>query len=125
MKWGCVSPMVKVSDHGCHVMSSSPASIKTRHAALIVLVGGVGTSGSERCHLHEDQTQDSLDRPVVAKTATSFNLSSDDIRVRMRRPRDERLNHAFVLQRYIASTAGVNVMGYHCLQYTITPSIDP
>ncbi|GFU97951.1 uncharacterized protein TNCV_2435151 [Trichonephila clavipes] len=32
---------------------------------------GVGTSGSERCHLHEDQAQDALDRPVVDKTTTS------------------------------------------------------
>ncbi|GFX09341.1 hypothetical protein TNCV_1887541 [Trichonephila clavipes] len=39
--------------------------------ALIVLGGGVGTSVSERCHLHEDQAQDVLDRPVVEKTATS------------------------------------------------------
>ncbi|GFS52548.1 hypothetical protein TNCV_4851921 [Trichonephila clavipes] len=33
---------------------------------------GVGTSGSERCHLHEDQAQDALDRPVVQNTATSM-----------------------------------------------------
>ncbi|GFW73987.1 HTH_Tnp_Tc3_2 domain-containing protein [Trichonephila clavipes] len=33
--------------------------------------GGVGTSGCERCHLHEDQAKDTLDRPVVEKTATS------------------------------------------------------
>ncbi|PRD32244.1 UNVERIFIED_CONTAM: hypothetical protein NCL1_21096 [Trichonephila clavipes] len=32
---------------------------------------GVGTSGFERCHLHEDQAQDALNRPVVEKTATS------------------------------------------------------
>ncbi|GFY20071.1 uncharacterized protein TNCV_2147641 [Trichonephila clavipes] len=40
------------------------------------------TSESERCHLHEDQTQDALDRPVVKKTATSgpyvfLNLTKD------------------------------------------------
>ncbi|GFV36630.1 hypothetical protein TNCV_104511 [Trichonephila clavipes] len=29
--------------------------------------GVVGTSGSERCHLHEDQAQDALDKPVVEK----------------------------------------------------------
>ncbi|GFT86352.1 transposable element Tcb1 transposase [Trichonephila clavipes] len=38
---------------------------------IIVLWGGVGISESERCHLHEDQTQDALDRPVVGKTVTS------------------------------------------------------
>ncbi|GFU56870.1 hypothetical protein TNCV_2437491 [Trichonephila clavipes] len=29
------------------------------------------TSGSERCHLHEDQAQDATDRSVVEKNATS------------------------------------------------------
>ncbi|GFW96218.1 transposable element Tcb1 transposase [Trichonephila clavipes] len=33
--------------------------------------GSVGTSGSERCHLHEDQAQDTLDSPVIQKTTTS------------------------------------------------------
>ncbi|GFY26159.1 transposable element Tcb2 transposase [Trichonephila clavipes] len=33
-----------------------------------IAAGGVGTSGSERCHLHEDQAQNALDRPVVEKT---------------------------------------------------------
>ncbi|GFX12753.1 transposable element Tcb1 transposase [Trichonephila clavipes] len=114
-----------------------------------MFVGGVGTSGSERVYLLEDQAQDALDRPVVEKTATSrlaeghlgsqpplcvppltrnrqrirlewcravgnwtiaewnqvffsdikksiFNLSSDDNRVRVWRPRGERLNPAFV-----------------------------
>ncbi|GFT87057.1 transposable element Tcb2 transposase [Trichonephila clavipes] len=27
--------------------------------------GGVGTSGSDRCHLYEDQDQETIDRPVV------------------------------------------------------------
>ncbi|GFT35848.1 hypothetical protein TNCV_2154171 [Trichonephila clavipes] len=48
-------------------------------------------------------TQDALDRPIVQKTATSdesrFHLSSDDNRVRVWRPRSERLNPAFALQR--------------------------
>ncbi|GFS47167.1 uncharacterized protein TNCV_2053381 [Trichonephila clavipes] len=35
------------------------------------VVKSIGTSGSERCHLHDDQLQDALDRPVVEKTATS------------------------------------------------------
>ncbi|GFX83469.1 HTH_Tnp_Tc3_2 domain-containing protein [Trichonephila clavipes] len=29
--------------------------------------GGVGTSGSDRCHLSADKTQDALDRPVIEK----------------------------------------------------------
>ncbi|GFV07759.1 transposable element Tcb1 transposase [Trichonephila clavipes] len=34
-------------------------------------IKGVGTSGTERCHLYEDQAQHALDRPVVEKTTTS------------------------------------------------------
>ncbi|GFW40333.1 uncharacterized protein TNCV_1018911 [Trichonephila clavipes] len=30
MTWGCGSPVVKISDHGRHVMSSSPVPSKTR-----------------------------------------------------------------------------------------------
>ncbi|GFX86649.1 transposable element Tcb2 transposase [Trichonephila clavipes] len=40
-----------------------------------------------------------------------FNLSSDDNRVRVWRPRGERLNPAFALQRHIAPTDGVIVWG--------------
>ncbi|GFU50640.1 transposable element Tcb2 transposase [Trichonephila clavipes] len=47
--------------------------------------------------------QEALDRPVVEKTPTS----SDDNRVRLRKPRGERLNPAFALQRHTAPTAGV------------------
>ncbi|GFU52121.1 HTH_Tnp_Tc3_2 domain-containing protein [Trichonephila clavipes] len=36
--------------------------------------GGVGTRGSERCHLHENDAQDALDRPVVEKTAKSSEM---------------------------------------------------
>ncbi|GFX85546.1 transposable element Tcb1 transposase [Trichonephila clavipes] len=126
------------------------------------LQGGVGTCGFERCHLHEDQARNALDRPVVKKTAPScldeghlgswcpfnvpplkpthrrlrlkwcrvrrnwtavewnqvvfsgesrFNLNSDDNRVRAWRPRGERLNPAFVLQRHTAPTAGVMESG--------------
>ncbi|GFS79161.1 transposable element Tcb1 transposase [Trichonephila clavipes] len=82
----------------------------------------VRTSGSDLCHLHENQVQNTLDRPVN-ETATSlrlewchargnwtaaewnqvvfsnesrFNLSNDDNRVRVWRPSGERLNPAFV-----------------------------
>ncbi|GFX43245.1 transposable element Tcb1 transposase [Trichonephila clavipes] len=40
-----------------------------------------------------------------------FSLSSDDNRVRVWRPRGERLNPAFALQRHTAPTAGVMVWG--------------
>ncbi|GFX67987.1 transposable element Tcb1 transposase [Trichonephila clavipes] len=39
--------------------------------------GGIGTSGSERSHLHKDQAQDALDRPVIEKTATSRLAEGD------------------------------------------------
>ncbi|GFX40042.1 transposable element Tcb1 transposase [Trichonephila clavipes] len=76
----------------------------------------VKRSRSERCHLHEDQAQDALDRPsrrglLVEKTTTSFNLSSDDNRVRVWRPRGEHLKPAFTLQRHTTLTAGVVVLG--------------
>ncbi|GFU28283.1 transposable element Tcb2 transposase [Trichonephila clavipes] len=73
--------------------------------------GGVGTGGYQRCHLHEDQAEDAFDRPVVEKTATSFNLTSDSNRVRVWRPRGERFNPVFALQRHTAPTAGVMVWG--------------
>ncbi|GFX09852.1 endonuclease G, mitochondrial [Trichonephila clavipes] len=83
----------------------------TPQATLIMLRGGVGTSGSEKCRLHEDQAQDALDRPVIEKTTTLSNLSSDDSDVRVLRPRGERLNPAFVLQRHTTPTAGLMVWG--------------
>ncbi|GFU82993.1 transposable element Tcb2 transposase [Trichonephila clavipes] len=65
---------------------------------------GVGTSGSERCHLHDDQAQDALDRPVVKNTATS-----DDNIVLVWRPLGQRLNPAFVLKSHCDPTASVMV----------------
>ncbi|GFV16216.1 hypothetical protein TNCV_3379801 [Trichonephila clavipes] len=36
--------------------------------------GSVGTSESERSHLHEGQAQDAFHKPVVEKTATSLEM---------------------------------------------------
>ncbi|GFV91927.1 uncharacterized protein TNCV_2975981 [Trichonephila clavipes] len=78
-------------------------------------IPGVGTNGSEKCHLYEDQAQDALDGPVVDKIATSdesrFKLSSHDHRVRVWRPRRQRLNPSFALQPYTSPVAGVMVWG--------------
>ncbi|GFU96627.1 transposable element Tcb2 transposase [Trichonephila clavipes] len=41
--------------------------------------GGVGTSESERCHLHEDQAQDVLYRPVVRNARVNPTTSSSAI----------------------------------------------
>ncbi|GFT06979.1 transposable element Tcb1 transposase [Trichonephila clavipes] len=49
-------------------LTSFSVEYKTGNQSLFE---GVETSGSERCHLHEDQAHDALDRPVVKKTATS------------------------------------------------------
>ncbi|GFT29134.1 HTH_Tnp_Tc3_2 domain-containing protein [Trichonephila clavipes] len=39
-----------------------------RHISYVITArGSVGASGSGRCHLHEDQSQDAFDRPVIEK----------------------------------------------------------
>ncbi|GFW53969.1 transposable element Tcb2 transposase [Trichonephila clavipes] len=54
-----------------------------------------------------------LDRSdcVERSDESRFNLRSDDNRVRVWRPRGERLNPAFAVQRHTAPTAGVMVWG--------------
>ncbi|GFX41404.1 transposable element Tcb2 transposase [Trichonephila clavipes] len=48
---------------------------------------------------------------VVFSDESRFNLSSDNNRGRVRRPRGERLNPAFALQQHTTLTAGVMVWG--------------
>ncbi|GFU77589.1 transposable element Tcb2 transposase [Trichonephila clavipes] len=48
---------------------------------------------------------------VVYNDKSRFNLSIDDNRVRVWRPRGERLNPAFALQRHTSPTTGVMVWG--------------
>ncbi|GFS97518.1 hypothetical protein TNCV_4262931 [Trichonephila clavipes] len=61
---------LRIAGRGC-LASSSPWCIKQVTKACLSelnrLERGVGTSRSERCHLHEDQAQNTLDRPVVEK----------------------------------------------------------
>ncbi|GFV72030.1 transposable element Tcb2 transposase [Trichonephila clavipes] len=52
-----------------------------------------------------------LGKWTAADGKSRFNLSSDDNRVRVRRPRGECPNPAFALQRHTAITAGVIVWG--------------
>ncbi|GFX28165.1 transposable element Tcb2 transposase [Trichonephila clavipes] len=47
---------------------------------------------------------------IVFRDESRFNLSSDDNRVRVWRPRGECLNPAFASQRHTAPTAGVKIM---------------
>ncbi|GFW66012.1 transposable element Tcb1 transposase [Trichonephila clavipes] len=48
---------------------------------------------------------------VVFSDESRFNLSSDDNRVRVWRPRGKRLNPAFSLQLHTSPTVGVMVWG--------------
>ncbi|GFX26981.1 transposable element Tcb2 transposase [Trichonephila clavipes] len=59
---------------------------------------------------------------VVFSDESRFNLSSDDNRVFVRRPRGERLNPAFALQRHTTPTAGVMVWGA-IAYYTRSPLV--
>ncbi|GFW12775.1 transposable element Tcb2 transposase [Trichonephila clavipes] len=56
------------------------------------------------------QVAPSLETPVSSQTIRRFNLSSDNNRVRGRRPRGERLNPAFSLKQQ-PETAGVMEWG--------------
>ncbi|GFW72077.1 uncharacterized protein TNCV_4789651 [Trichonephila clavipes] len=64
---------------------------------------------------------DRYDCVVVFSDESSSNHSSDDNRVRVWRPRGERFNSAFALQRHIAPTAGVMVWG--AIAYNTRPPL--
>ncbi|GFV35700.1 transposable element Tcb2 transposase [Trichonephila clavipes] len=64
----------------------------------------------ELCHARGNWTAAEWNQ-VVFSDESRFDLSSDDNRVRLWRPRGERLNPAFALQRHIAPTDGVMVWG--------------
>ncbi|GFT89190.1 transposable element Tcb1 transposase [Trichonephila clavipes] len=64
----------------------------------------------EWCHARGNWTAVEWSQ-VVFNDESRFNLSSDANSVRVWRPRGERLNPAFALQRYTAPTAGVMAWG--------------
>ncbi|GFX06327.1 transposable element Tcb2 transposase [Trichonephila clavipes] len=64
----------------------------------------------EWCHARGNWTA-AEGNQVVISDESRFNLSSDDNRVREWRPRRERLNPTFALQRHTSPTAGVMVSG--------------
>ncbi|GFX85604.1 transposable element Tcb2 transposase [Trichonephila clavipes] len=64
----------------------------------------------EWCHARGNWTAVEWNQ-VVFSGKSRFNLSSDDNHVCAWRPRSERLNPAFALQRHIAPTVGVMVWG--------------
>ncbi|GFV45466.1 hypothetical protein TNCV_299661 [Trichonephila clavipes] len=80
---GCGSPVVKVSDHGRHVMSSSPEPLKTRRVRA-------------RCTLNLSRAQTSsrsLDNGEVdIQVGTSLSKPLHHANARA----DERLNHGQV-----------------------------
>ncbi|GFW43221.1 transposable element Tcb2 transposase [Trichonephila clavipes] len=64
IQFGCQPPNENNILRGFHQFETTSCLCKGKR--------GVGTSGSERCHLHEDQAQDALDKPLVEKsTATT------------------------------------------------------
>ncbi|GFX01319.1 transposable element Tcb2 transposase [Trichonephila clavipes] len=77
----------------------------------------------EWCHARSNWTATEWIQ-LVFSDKSGFNLSSDNNRVRVYRPRGERFNPAFALQRHY-SHSWCNGMGYHCQQYTVILSIDP
>ncbi|GFX08773.1 transposable element Tcb2 transposase [Trichonephila clavipes] len=64
----------------------------------------------EWCHARGNWTAAEWSQ-VVFSDESSLNLSRDDNRVRVWKPRGERLNPAFALQRHTALTAGVMPWG--------------
>ncbi|GFS99633.1 transposable element Tcb2 transposase [Trichonephila clavipes] len=64
----------------------------------------------EWCHARGNWTAAEWNQ-LVLNDESSFNLSSDDIRVRVWIPHGERPNHAFALQRHTTPTAGVMIWG--------------
>ncbi|GFW75205.1 transposable element Tcb1 transposase [Trichonephila clavipes] len=60
---------------------------------------------------HEEPELQQDGTNVVFSGTSKFNISSDDNRVRVWRPRGERLNPAFALQWHITPTAGAMVWG--------------
>ncbi|GFU52381.1 transposable element Tcb1 transposase [Trichonephila clavipes] len=64
----------------------------------------------EWCHARENWTAAEWNQ-IVFSDESRFNLSSDDNRIRVSRPRGERFNSVFALQRHTAPIAGVMVWG--------------
>ncbi|GFV68240.1 hypothetical protein TNCV_1875221 [Trichonephila clavipes] len=68
----CRGAMHVKSVESSNVLPLNPPGVEEESSIGAVPGGGVGTSESERCHSHENQAQDALDRPVVEQTATSM-----------------------------------------------------
>ncbi|GFS62151.1 uncharacterized protein TNCV_476991 [Trichonephila clavipes] len=77
----------------------------------------------EWCHTRGNWTAVEWNQ-VVFSDESRFNISSDDNRVRVWRPRGERRNPAFCFTASHHSHSWCDDMGCHSLQYTIAPSID-
>ncbi|GFX98755.1 transposable element Tcb2 transposase [Trichonephila clavipes] len=86
------------------------ASSAAIHAQLVPSLGAPVSSRTIRRHLTEGQLG-SCAHYVVYSDETRVNLSSDDKRVHVWRPRSDRLNPAFALQRPTSPTAGVMAWG--------------
>ncbi|GFS88082.1 hypothetical protein TNCV_764631 [Trichonephila clavipes] len=98
------------SDCVVRSQSASSAAIQTQVAPSL------GAPVSSRT-IRTTRLKDIWDRGPI-----TFNYRSDDNRVRLWRSRGERLNSALATHH---SHNWWDGMGCHCLQYTVTPGIDP
>ncbi|GFW99136.1 transposable element Tcb2 transposase [Trichonephila clavipes] len=104
----CLAEGYLVSRHPLRVLPMAPS-----HQNLLL----------EWCRTRRDWSATEWNQ-VVFSDESRFKLHSNDNRVRLRRPRDERLNPAFALQRHTTHSR-CDGMGYHCLRYMVAANIDP
>ncbi|PRD24285.1 UNVERIFIED_CONTAM: hypothetical protein NCL1_44234 [Trichonephila clavipes] len=98
-----VQPIASSAAIQAHVAPSSGTPVSSRSIGMRLAEEHFGSRRSLRTATEWNQ--------FVSTDESRFNLSSDDNRVRVWRPRVERLNPAFVLQRNTTPTAGVMVWG--------------
>ncbi|GFY05374.1 transposable element Tcb1 transposase [Trichonephila clavipes] len=94
----------------CHIVRNAHVQPTASSAAI------------QWCHARGNWTKAEWNQ-VVCNDESRFNLSSNDNRVRVLRPRGERLNPAFALQRRTAPHSWCYGMECHRLQYQVIPSI--
>ncbi|GFU78468.1 transposable element Tcb2 transposase [Trichonephila clavipes] len=103
-----------------------PGRLAEGHLGLRCPLHGLPLTPTHRClRLERHHAQGNCTaakwNQVVFSDESRFNLSSEDNRVRVLRPRGERLNPAFALQRHTTPTAGV--MEWDVIAYNTRPSL--
>ncbi|GFX74155.1 transposable element Tcb2 transposase [Trichonephila clavipes] len=117
----CVQPTASSAAIQAQVAPSLKAPVSSRTIRRRLVEGHLGSLRPSRvlpltpanrclrlewCHARGNWTAAKWNQ-VVISDESRFNLSTNDNRVRVWRPRGERLNPAFALQRHTAPTAGV------------------